>query len=231
MSKLKNSTSLPSVVSPNGGLMLDQSMLNLIELGRIEADDKAQADVSRNALISALMADGFTFANTAAYTPKAVKAGEVSNENKAKRDGLMFLSLASISIAVNGEKVRLSDENLVKAMDDTVAGKAMLQGMPKGTINGERTWRGDASSHLNRIRAALQAAEGGADKGADTVKKTDLDRFVDALQKAVSIAEKDVEKSDGSIAFDRAAKLAAWLRDGATSYGVKLPAKAKAKAK
>lgn len=229
MSTLKNTTSLPSVVSPHGGLMLDQSMLHLIELGRIEADDKAQADVSRNALIAALMADGFTYANTAAYTAKAVKDGTVSNENVAKRDALMFLSLASISITINGEKVRLSDESLLKAMDDGVAGKAMLQGMPKGTINGERTWRGDATSHLGRLRAALQAAEGGAGKGADTVKKTDLDRFIDALQKAVTLAEKDVEKSDGSIAFDRAAKLAAWLRDGAASYGIKLPAKAKAK--
>lgn len=229
MATLKNTVSLPSVVSPNGGLMLDQSMLDLIVLGRTEADDKDTADQSRNALISALMDDGFTFANTAAYKDKDVKEGKVSNEVKVRRDKLMFLSLASISANINGEKVRLSDENLIKAMDDAVAGKAMLQGMPKGTINGERTWRGDASSHLNRIRAALQAAEGGAGKGADTSSKSELDRFVDALFKAVNIVEKDVEKTDGSIAFDRAAKLAAWLRDGAASYGIKLPAKKSAK--
>lgn len=221
--------SLPSVISPNGGLMLDGDMVKLIELGRIEADDKAMADVSRNALIAALMEAGYTFANTAAYTAKAVKDGTVSKENVVKRDGLMFLSLASISINVNGEKVRLSDENLAKAMDDSVAGKAMLQGMPKGTINGERTWRGDATSHLGRLRSALQAAEGGAAKGADTVKKSDLDRAVDSLAKAVNILEKDVEKSDGSIAFDKASKMAAFLRDGLASYGVKLPAKAKGK--
>lgn len=229
MSTLKNTTSLPSVVSPNGGLMLDDAMLNLIELGRIEADDKDTAEQSRNALVKALMDDGFTYANTVAYKEKDIKEGKVSNEVKVRRDKLMFLSLASISAVIGGEKVRLSDESLLKAMDDAVAGRAMLQGMPKGTISNERTWRGDASSHLNRIRAALQAAEGGAGKGADTVKKTDLDRFIDALQKAVTLVEKDVEKTDGSIAFDRAAKLAAWLRDGAASYGIKLPAKAKGK--
>lgn len=228
MATSKN-VSLPSVISPNGGLMLDGDMVKLIALGRTEADDKDTAEQSRNALVKALMDDGFTYANTVAYKEKDIKEGKVSNEVKVRRDKLMFLSLASISAVIGGEKVRLSDENLAKAMDDAVAGRAMLQGMPKGTINGERTWKGDASSHLNRIRAALQAAEGGAAKGADTVKKSDLDRAVDALAKAVNIFEKDVEKSDGSIAFDRAAKLAAFLRDGLASYGVKLPAKAKGK--
>ena len=222
MTSLKNTVSLPSVISPDGGLMLDQDMVKLITLGRAEADDKATADLSRNALVSALIEAGYTHANTAAYTPSAVKDGTVSNENKAKRDGLTFLSLASISITINGEKVRLSDENLAKAMDDTISGRAMLQGMPKGTINGERTWRGDATSHLGRLRAALQAAQGGNGKGAGGVTKTDKDKAADALQKALNILSKDVEKGDGTISVDLGSKMAAWLRDGAASFGIKL---------
>lgn len=158
------------------------SFADLIALGRKAYDDADRADKTRAALIDGLIAAGFTFANTAAYTGKALREGKVTNENKAMRDSLMFLGLATVKIKGR----RLSDADLRKAVDDEVANKVMLAGTPKGTLNGVTTWRGNATSYISKIRADLEAREAaGNDKAGNTrTAKSDLDFVRDHLQTA-----------------------------------------------
>ena len=135
--------------------MNNTSIAALIAFGRKAYDDGARAEMSRTAFIDGLIAAGFTVANTAAYSDKDVKAGKVSNENKAHRDDLLLIGAASIKI----KGKRLSDADLKKFADDGVSNKVILAGTAKGNISGETTWKGNATSWLGKVRKELEARE------------------------------------------------------------------------
>jgi hypothetical protein len=162
----------------------------LIAFGRKAFDDGAKAEISRAALIDSLIAAGFTYANTAAYTDKDVKAGKVSNENIAHRGQLGLIAVASIKI----KGKRLSDDDLAKFADDGVSNKVLLAGTAKGNISGETTWKGNATSWLSKVRNDLEARENAAkDKAAGTpnAPKSKKEVFLDYLQKAYNLTFKE----------------------------------------
>ena len=204
---------------------------DLIALARAEREGDAAAKLSRNALIAALIEKGLTYENTAAYTDKGVKAGKVSAQNIVNRDMLTMIALAAITANIGGEVVRLSDENIAIAMDKDVSNKKFLQGMPKGTINGETTWLGNASSYVGGLRNSIAEAMGAAPKtkkgAAKRNNKTRMGKLVAALQAAIALLEVEEEALE-DISFEVAPRLAAYLRDGAARYGVKLEGKIKA---
>jgi len=204
---------------------------DLIALARAERDGDAAAKLSRNALISALIEKGLTYENTAAYTAKGVKEGKVSAQNIVNRDMLTMIALAAITATIGDKVVRLSDDNIVLAMDKDISNKKFLQGLPKGTINGETTWLGNASSYVGGLRNSIAEAMGAepkTKKGA--AKRKDLSRMGKlkaALQAAINLLEVEEEELD-DISFEVAPRLAAYLRDGANRFGVELKGKIKA---
>jgi hypothetical protein len=204
---------------------------DLIALARAERDGDAAAKLSRNTLIAALIKQGLTYENTAAYTDKGVKAGKVSAQNIVNRDTLTMIALAAITANIGGEVVRLSDENIAIAMDKDVSNKKFLQGLPKGTINGETTWLGNASSYVGGLRNSIAEAMGATPKtkkgAAKRKNMTRMGKLAAALQVAIALLEVEEEELD-DISFEVAPRLAAYLRDGAARYGVKLEGKIKA---
>jgi hypothetical protein len=204
---------------------------DLIALARAERDSDAAAKLSRNALISALIEKGLTYENTAAYTAKGVKEGKVSAQNIVNRDILTMIALAAITANIGGEVVRLSDENIAIAMDKDVSNNKFLQGMPKGTINGETTWLGNASSYVGGLRNSIAEAMGEAPKTKKGAAKrkdmTRMGKLKEALQVAINLLEVEEEELD-DISFEVAPRLAAYLRDGANRFGVELKGKIKA---
>jgi hypothetical protein len=204
---------------------------DLIALARAERADDATAKLSRNTLIAALIKQGLTYENTAAYTDKGVKAGKVSAQNIVNRDMLTMIALAAITANIGGEVVRLSDENIAIAMDKDVSNKKFLQGLPKGTINGETTWLGNASSYVGGLRNSIAEAMGATPKtkkgAAKRNNKTRMGKLVAALQAAIALLEVEEEELD-DISFEVAPRLAAYLRDGANRFGVELKGKIKA---
>ena len=163
------------------------SITALIAAGRKAFDDKTKADVTRLTFIDGLVAVGFTYANTAAYTDKDVKAGKVSNEVKVHRDQLLLISAASIKI----KGKRLSDTDLAKFGDDAVSNKVLLAGTPKGSISGDTTWKGNASSFLNKVRKDLEAREMAGVAGTPRTDSTDTDIMLGYLQKMYTKTFKD----------------------------------------
>lgn len=162
----------------------------LISFGRKAFDDGAKAEISRAAFIDGLIAAGFTYANTAAYSEKDAKAGKVSNEVILHRGQLGLIGAASIKI--NGK--RLSDDDLAKFADDTVSNKALLAGTPKGNVSGETTWKGNATSWLGKVRLDLQAREAAAKDdvaGTPRTPSSDKDIILGYLQKAYAKTFKD----------------------------------------
>lgn len=162
----------------------------LINFGRKAFDDGAKAEISRTAFIDSLIAAGFTYANTAAYSEKDAKAGKVSNEIIVHRGQLGLIGAASIKI----KGKRLSDADLAKFADDTVSNKALLAGTPKGNVSGETTWKGNATSWLGKVRLDLEAREQAAkDKIAGTPRtpSSDTDIVLSYLQKAYTKTFKD----------------------------------------
>jgi len=169
---------------------MDTKIDALIAIGRKAFDDGAKAEVSRAALIDGLIAAGFTYANTAAYTDKDAKSGKVSNENKAHRDQLGLIAAASIRI----KGKRLSDDDLAKFADDGVSNKQLLAGTAKGNISGETTWKGNATSWLGKVRLDLEAREKAAAdpvSGTPRTPTSDTDIMLGYLQKAYTKTFKD----------------------------------------
>lgn len=155
----------------------------LIAFGRRAFDDGAKAEVSRATFIDSLIAAGFTYANTVAYTDKDAKAGKVSNEIIAHRGQLGLIGAASIKI----KGKRLSDAELAKFSDDGVSNKVLLAGTPKGNVSGETTWKGNATSWLGKVRKDLEERENAAKDdvaGTPRVPSTDTDILIGYLQKA-----------------------------------------------
>lgn len=163
------------------------SLAALIAAGRKAFDDTAKADMSRLAFLDGLVAEGFTYANTAAYTDKDVKAGKVSNEVKVHRDQLMLISAAAIKI----KGKRLSDADLAKFGDDGVSNKVLLAGTAKGNISGETTWKGNATSFLGKVRKDLEARAMAGVAGTPRTPSTDADIILGYLQKAYTKTFKD----------------------------------------
>lgn len=169
---------------------MDTKIDALIAFGRKAFDDGAKAELSRTALIDGLIAAGFTYANTAAYSDKDAKAGKVSNENIVHRGQLSLIAAASIRI----KGKRLSDADLAKFSDEGVSNKMLLAGTPKGNISGETTWKGNATSWLGKVRLELEARENAAkDKVAGTPRTTssDTEIILAYLQKAYTKTFKD----------------------------------------
>lgn len=153
----------------------------IIKAARADVDKAAGAALARTALMDQLVAAGYTFANTASYTAKDLRDGKVSNEQVMFRGNMMYICAAAIKI--NGK--RLSDADLQRFMDDEVSNKTVLSGFMKGNVSNERTWKGDATSHLGKLRNDLKAREEAAKVG-ETGKaknvKTDTDFILDGLQ-------------------------------------------------
>lgn len=163
------------------------SIAALIAAGRKAFDDDTKAKVTRLAFLDGLVAAGFTYANTAAYTDKDVKAGKVSNEVKVHRDQMMLISAAAIKI----KGKRLSDTDLGKFGDDAVSNKVLLAGTAKGNISGETTWKGNATSFLGKVRKDLEAREMAGVAGTPRTPSTDADIILGYLQKAYTKTFKD----------------------------------------
>lgn len=171
----------------------------IVTFARADVDKTASAAKARATLIDALAASGYTFTNTAPYTAKELRDGKVSNAQVMHRGNLMFICAAAIKI--NGK--RLSDADLQRFMDDEVSNKTMLSGYMKGNVSGERTWKGDATSHMGKLRNELKARE---DAGKDAAKgnaravKTDTDAILASLQ----VAYNRTFKADVTIKADPA---------------------------
>jgi hypothetical protein len=163
------------------------SIAALIAAGRKAFDDTAKAEVTRLAFLDGLVAAGFTYANTAAYTDKDVKAGKVSNEVKVHRDQMLLISAAAIKI----KGKRLSDADLGKFGDDAVSNKVLLAGTAKGNISGETTWKGNATSFLGKVRKDLEARAMAGVAGTPRTPSTDADIILGYLQKAYTKTFKD----------------------------------------
>jgi len=148
---------------------------DLIVLARKDYDDAAKAEKTRAAFLDGLVAAGFTYDNTAPF-----KKG--SNVDPVWRKALLLISSAAIKIKGR----RLSDTDLKKVADEGVSNKVILSGTPKGTMNGVTTWLGNASSHMGKIRKALEVREGEGDDTAGTPRTptTDADIILGYLQKA-----------------------------------------------
>jgi S-adenosylmethionine/arginine decarboxylase-like enzyme len=158
------------------------TLAQIVGLSRKAFDDGARADVSRLALIDGLIGAGYTFANTASFTDKDVREGKVTNENRTFRESLMWICAATVKI----KGKRMTDADLQKFTDEGVSNKVMLSGTPKGNISKTVTWKGNATSHLGKIRNDLKAREEAKDEasGKARVSKTDTDFFKDHLQTA-----------------------------------------------
>lgn len=170
--------------------MAINSIAALIAFGRKAYDDGARAELSRTAFIDGLVAAGFTVANTAAYSSKDAKAGKVSNENKVHRDQLLLIGAAAIKIKGR----RLSDADLKKFENDEVSNVVILSGTAKGNINGESTWKSNATSWLGKVRKDLEAREEAAKTqvpGTPKTPSTDTDIILGYLQKAYTKTFKD----------------------------------------
>lgn len=157
------------------------SLPEIIKAARADVDKAAGAALARTALIDQLVAAGYTFANTAPYTAKDWRDGQVSNEQVMFRGNMMYICAAAIKI--NGK--RLSDTDLQRFMDDEVSNKTVLSGFMKGNVSNERTWKGDATSHLGKLRNELKAREDAAkvdETGKAKNVKTDTDFILDGLQ-------------------------------------------------
>lgn len=150
-----------------------------LAIASVGADDKARK--ARVALIDALIAEGFTSENTAAYSDKAVREGKATAENKRFRDRLMTIALAAISI--KGKRLDMAE--VAKAMAEDRANKALIKGTPIGTISGVTTWRGNATSQLGAWRKdiAKREAEGAEAEGTAKTTKTPLLLVREALAK------------------------------------------------
>jgi hypothetical protein len=155
---------------------------DLVTFARADVDKAQSAIVARAKLIDTMISAGYTFENTASYTAKELREGKVSNANVMFRNNLMFICAAAIKL--NGK--RLSDADLQRFMDDEVSNKTMLNGFMKGNVSGERTWKGDATSHMGKLRNDLKAREdaGKADDKASAARnvKTDTDAILSGLQ-------------------------------------------------
>lgn len=170
--------------------MTSTSIAALIAFGRKTFDDTARAETSRAAFIDGLIAAGFTYANTAAYSDKDMAAGKVSNENKAYRDDLLLIGAASIKIKGR----RLSDADLKKFADEGVSNKVILAGTPKGNISGQATWKSNATSWVGKIRKDIEAREEAAKAqvaGTPRTPSTDTDVILGYYQKAYTKTFKD----------------------------------------
>ena len=171
---------------------------DIVKFARADVDKTLSATVARNALMDSLIAAGYTFENTASYTAKDLRDGKVSNANVMYRNNMMYICAAAIKI--NGK--RLSDADLQRFMDDEVSNKTMLAGYMKGNVSGERTWKGDATSHMGKLRNELKArAEAASDaNGKARMVKTDTDAILASLQ----VAYNRTFKADVTIKADPA---------------------------
>ena len=198
---------------------MEKTIVSLIAFGRKAFDDGAKAEVSRKVFIDGLVAAGFTYANTAAYSEKDAKAGKVSNANILHRGQLGLIGAASIKI----KGKRLSDADLAKFSDDGVSNKVMLAGTPKGNISGETTWKGQATSWLGKVRKDLEARENAAkDAAAGTPRmtSTDNDVMLGYLQKAYN----KTFKVDADLKCPDIGDAQKMLRDLAKTFGGTLSA-------
>jgi hypothetical protein len=228
---IKNKVSAMSLVSVSPIAAQLAAASDLIALARADNTAKATAKLSRNALIAALIEKGFTYANTAKYTEKDVKEGKVSAQNIVNRDTLTLIALASISATIGDRVVRLSDEDIAVVLDKDVSNRKFVRGMPRGTISGETTWLGNASSYVGELRNSIAEAMGEAPKtkkgAAKRNNKTRMGKLQAALQAAIALLEVEEEELE-DISFEVAPRLAAYLRDGANRFGVELKGKIKA---
>ena len=149
-----------------------------LAIASVGADTKAHK--ARVALIDALVAEGFTFDLTAAYTDKALREGKATSENKRFRDRLMTIALSAITI--KGKRLTLAE--VAEAMAEDRAAKRLIKGTPIGTISGVTTWRGDATSQLGKWRKDLKTREAESEtEGAAKTTKTPLLLVREALAK------------------------------------------------
>jgi len=164
------------------------SLNDIVKSARADVDKKDSAELARKVLIDQLFAAGYRFDNTASYTAKDLREGKVSNANVMYRGNLMYIGAAAIKM--NGK--RLSDADLQRFMDDEVSNKTVLAGFMKGNVAKERTWKGDVTSHIGKIRNDLKAredaakgegeGEGEGASGKARNVKTDTDFILDGLQ-------------------------------------------------
>lgn len=160
-----------------------------LAINSVGADDKAAK--ARVALIDALVAEGFTFDLTAAYTDKALREGNATPENKRFRDRLMTIALAAISI--KGKRLTLAE--VAEAMAEDRAAKRLIKGTPIGTISNVTTWRGDATSQLGKWRKDLKAREAqGEGEGEDAAKTTKTPVLI--VREALAKIENKVTKAE-----------------------------------
>jgi hypothetical protein len=154
----------------------------LITLSRADYDATAKAEKTRGAFIDQLIAAGFTHANT-------VPAKKGSNVDPVWRKALTLICAGTIKI----KGKRLSDTDLKKLADEEVSNKVLLQGTPKGTMNGVTTWLGNAASYIGKVRIDLEKREGEAQDVAGTPKtpSTDTEIILGYLQKAYTKTFKD----------------------------------------
>lgn len=154
----------------------------LLNLARADYDTAAKAEKTRVAFIDGLISAGFTASNTL-----PVKKG--SNVDPAWRKALLLICAGAIKI----KGKRLSDADLKKVASDEVSNKVLLQGTPKGTMNGVTTWLGNASSYLGKVRKDLEAREAEAQDVAGTPRtpSSDAEIILGYLQKAYTKTFKD----------------------------------------
>lgn len=183
-------------------MAMQSSILAIIAAGRKAFDKEGEAAVSRIAFIDAMVAAGFTYANTASYSEADLKAGKVSNERKVFRDTALLICAGTIKI----NKKRLSEADLRKFADEAVSNKVLLNGTAKGNLSSGTSWKGNATSYLNKVRLDLKAREDAGGK-APSVEKTDTDFQIDFLQKAYNRTFKENVKLPNGVDLAELQKL------------------------
>jgi hypothetical protein len=180
---------------------------DLIELAIASVNLDNRSKRARVKFIDALIAEGFTFENTAAYGMKA--DGTVSPENKRMRDRLMTIALAAISI----NDKRLNMTQVAEIMSDDRAPRKLYHGIP-ASLRGVTNWYGNATSQTTPWRKELKAREvaaAAATEGEDapTVVKTAKTPVL-VVREALAKIEDRVKKAEpGAFDMDIPAFLAA----------------------
>lgn len=218
-------------------LLWGPEMLPLIKLARGEDEAQRLANKRGRALARALLDAGFT----PAMCKKSPAKVTLANEETSKRAALKLIALASMKADIGGKEVRLTDENLVKAMSREVANTVLLQGLPKGTlkIGGKTitTWLGNLSSRMDKLfklmteevereaaEAAAEASGEGKPEGKGAKKRNianDRDFFTKQIQTGLNRIERGVDKLDSSFSEEEVKKIAAYVR-GLSQFGIKL---------
>ena len=125
------------------------------------------------AFYDSLVAAGFTYANTGVE-----KAGA---NDVSRRDELMYVALRSITKEGDSTQRLSAAQALAASRKDTRKPHLVVHGRAIGSIKGQTTWYGNATSEIGKWRRELAARE-----GIDLSKgRGKSDTFVDTLRKAV----------------------------------------------